>query len=246
MALMFLKQQPTVIIAGVEMDNVSLIIPVHNEKRTLEENCIKLYGYMKENCANFEILLCDNGSTDDTFEISQRLHQNYGEIKAFKAIEKGIGIGIKIGIENAKFDTLMFYAIDLPFGLDVINNSFEVDADVVVGSKAHKDSVVERTFKRAFFSFAYNIFIRMFFGLNVKDTQGSLMFRKGDINKFLLKLDSSDAFFETQLLIHCARNKLKIVEIPVNLSAEVRGSKIRPVKDGLNMLMQIIRERLRR
>ena len=246
MALMFLKQQPTVTIAGVEMDNVSLIIPVHNEKQTLEENCIKLYVYMKEKCPNFEILLCDNGSTDNTFEISQDLHRKYDEIKAFKAIEKGIGLGIRLGIENAKYDKLMFYAIDLPFGLDVINKSFESDADVVVGSKAHKDSEVERTFIRTFFSFAYNLFIRLFFGLNVKDTQGSLMFRKSDVIKFLSKLDSRDAFFETQLLIGCARNKLKIVEIPVKLSAEVRQSRIRPLRDGLNMLMQIIRERLRR
>lgn len=222
--------------------SLSLIIPVYNEKNLILKNIPIMYDYLKGLKFKFEILICDNGSTDyENIKFSQK------EIKYLRIDKKGLGLGIKLGIENATFDNLMFYAIDLPFGLDIIKNSFEMmnEYDIVIGSKGHKESINNHTFKRKLFSFAFNSLVNVFFGLGIKDTQGSLMFKKVNVLKYLDKLDSEDAFLETQILIYGKKNKNRIIEIPVNYKAQRSGSKIHPISDGIKIFKDVLKEKLK-
>lgn len=226
------------------MMSLSIILPIYNEENILKKNIPILYKSLKD---DFEILLCDNGSTDNTKSICQDLIKKYPKIRYLFVKEKGIGNGIRVGIENAKKKYIMFYAIDLPFGTKIIDESIAKmkDYDIVIGSKGHKDSINNHTFQRKIFSFFFNSFVNILFGLHIRDTQGSLMFKKDHIIKYLNHLDASDAFFETQILIYGKRNKDKIIEIPVTYKQQRKGSKINPIKDGLKILRQIIHERLK-
>jgi len=195
---------------------------------------------MKSLKVDFEILVCDNGSTD--FKEIKFTHK---EIRYLRDENKGIGVGIKLGIENAQYENLMFYAIDLPFGTKIIEESLTESEkyDIVIGSKGHVDSVNNHTFKRKIFSFAYNTLINLFFHLDVKDSQGSMLFKRKNIVQIIHYLDSSDAFFQTQLLIYSKLIDNSIVEIPVEYESQRSGSKISPIKDGLHMLKQLLKER---
>lgn len=233
------------------MKSLSVIIPVYNEQEILEKNSLELLNYLKnlKKIENFEILLCDNGSTDSTFEIAKKLGKKYMNIRALSAGKKGIGLGIKLGIENAKYDLCFFYAIDLPFGLHIIEESLNAMHDnvILINSKEHENSKrISFDFKRILFSRTYNFLINLFFNLGINDTQGSLMFHKKDLERFFGFLDSEDAFFQTQILVYGKLYNMRIKEIPVDYTQPRKeGSKICVLKDGWSMLKQILHEYLK-
>ena len=81
----------------------SLLFPIYNEGKIIEKNTKRLYFYLKGyGFKKFEILLCDNASTDNTNAIAKNLSKKYPEIKYFFTNKKGIGSGVKLGIKTAK------------------------------------------------------------------------------------------------------------------------------------------------
>ena len=116
---------------------------------------------------------------------------------------------------------------------------------VVIGSKGHKDSVVERSLMRRLFSSTIAVLNNLFFGLGVKDTQGSILFYGETIRRYHKLMDSQGAFFQTQILIYSALTGYKLVEIPVVLSEELRKTRFSLASDGLKYLSSIISEKIK-
>jgi len=226
---------------------VSLVIPIHNEADVLEENVSKFDDYMLSLNVPYEILLCDNGSSDDSFEISKKISLIRRGVKVLHEDKRGLGIGIKLGILNSRFENIMFYAIDLPFGLEIIKESldkFNVNGcDLVIGSKANVYSNINVPIKRKIFSKSYNFLLRLFFGLKIGDTQGSMMFKSLNVLKFIDYLDASNAFIQAQICIYHNLYGFNICEIPVNYSSYRKGSKMRLFSDGYKMFSEILTER---
>ncbi len=56
------------------MLNLSVLVPVYNEEKILKDNTIRLYNHLNrlKVIKNFEILICDNGSKDRTFDIAKK------------------------------------------------------------------------------------------------------------------------------------------------------------------------------
>jgi len=237
----------------MDSKNLTVIIPVYNEDIILEKNINSLRVFLKKSklVENFEILICDNGSTDATLEKARKLSKKYPVIRALSVGRKGLGLGIRLGIENAKYDLCFFYAIDLPFGLDIIEESIKAirgsNARIIINSKEHPDSKrIQFDLNRLFFSRTYNLIINILYGLGVKDTQGSLMFYGSDIKKFIKHLDSQDAFLQTEILIYGKLYGLAIQEIPVTyLQPRKVDSKIHVLRDGWSMLKQLLSEYLK-
>jgi len=230
------------------MPDFTLIIPIHNEESILGANAVALYGYLKTLAYidSFEIILSLNGCTDGSEKISAGLEKSHPGIRHIIIDGRGLGTAIKQAAEVASYDMMMFYAIDLPFGLKVIGSSIEAalrhPGAVVIGSKGHPDSDVQRSLARSAFSFTIATLNNLFFGLGVKDTQGSILFYKKPFKRFASLMDSPGAFFQTQLLIYSKVFGAPLVEIPVELK-EVRRTRFKLIGDGLKYLSSILREK---
>lgn len=230
------------------MRGFSLIIPVHNEEPTLRANVTAMDSYLSSlGGLDYEILLACNGCTDASERIAAALAAGNGRIRHLSLESRGLGNAIREAAARARHDTLMFYAVDLPFGLDVIGESLEASAAaggaVVVGSKGHPDSVVERSLARQAFSGIISLLNNLFFGLSVKDTQGSILFFREPLLKYAAQMDSPGAFFQAQILIYSKLSGCKLVEIPVKLAREVRKTRFSLAKDGLNYIRAILAEK---
>jgi glycosyltransferase involved in cell wall biosynthesis len=230
--------------SNININEISLIVPTRNEERIAEKNLKLLYEYLSANKTfdDFEILVCDY-SNDKTIEIVKSLSKKYPQIKYVPVKKKGIGIGMRIGMQSAKYDALMVYPIDMSWGIECIQNSFLAlsDNNVVLGSRGHRDSIVNRPLKRRIFSKLYNLLVNLFFKLHIKDTQCTIALRKTDLDSFIDKLVSDGAFFQTELLIYAKRQNLDIVEIPVVVNDTRTDSSINPVRDGFMMFKEIIK-----
>ena len=228
--------------------NISIILPIHSEDAVLRKNCLELLNYLKKDqqIRNFEIILCDNGSSDKSLEIAKGLAKSHPEIKAFHSKNRGLGIGIRMGIDNAKYDNLFFYAIDNPFGFHIIDRSLAElkHADVIIGSKGHPRSVIRRSIPRRMYSKALNLPVRLLFGINVKDTQGSILFKKSDVKKYRKNLTSDTAFLQTQIIIYSKKKGLRIKEIPIRFIQKSSKTRMKPLKDGMQMAREIVREKM--
>lgn len=234
--------------SNVNVNEISLIVPTRNEEKIVEKNLKLIYDYLSANKTfdDFEILVCDY-SEDKTPEIVMSLSKKYPKIKYVPVKKKGIGIGIKIGVQSAKYDALMVYPIDMSWDIECIQNSFLAlsDNNVILGSRGHRDSIVNRPLKRRMFSKLYNLLVNLFFKLHIKDTQCTIALRKSDLDRFFDKLGSDGAFFQTELLIYAKRQNLKIVDIPVVVNDTRKDSSINPVGDGFAMFKEVIREYVR-
>src|SRR6185437_11052748 len=88
--------------------------PVLNEKNRLSNGVMNLINYLKsQEMKNFTITIADNGSTDNTREIAQKLAAQYPEIKIVDVKKKGVGLALKKSWENSQADIIGYMDIDL-------------------------------------------------------------------------------------------------------------------------------------
>lgn len=224
----------------------SILFPVYNEGKIIEKNAKSVYFYLKKRgFKNFEILLCDNNSTDNTREVSVNLSNKYDKIKYLYTNKKGIGAGIRLGIKSAKYDILVMISIDNAFHPKFVFDSIKIllseNADIVIGSKRHHDSKVTRQFSRKLASFIYNSLVNFIFWLGIGDTQGAVTFRKSSLMPFMTDLSSDDSFFQTQMMIYSKLHKLKIVEIPVSV-VDTRASSFNIKYEAFTLIRKLIKE----
>lgn len=230
------------------MNRISLILPVHNEAQIITAQVRKIIAFLEKapGLDAFEILLCGNGCTDKTHAKALKLASRDQRVRAFDNPRRGIGVGLKDGIRAMRrYEFGMFYAIDLPFGLEVITDSMKAiqDHDLVVGSKAHPKSRVRRSVGRRVLTLFYGLILKGFFDLDVRDPQGSLFWRNQAINRILPALTADSAFLETQIAIYFQAMHFRIMETPVTLRTEMRKTRIAFINEAGRIIPEILRER---
>jgi glycosyltransferase involved in cell wall biosynthesis len=93
---------------------VNITIPVYNEERTLASSIQKISSFLKSNCNHpYEIVIAENGSTDNTFQIAKQLEQELPNVRALHVNEKGRGRAIKTAWQQSKADILSYMDVDL-------------------------------------------------------------------------------------------------------------------------------------
>ncbi|HLC18728.1 MAG TPA: glycosyltransferase [Thermodesulfobacteriota bacterium] len=231
------------------MTGLTLIIPVYNEEPILRENILRIYDYLEgiDDLDSFEIMLACNGCTDASEEISEALSNEKPGIRHLSIEGRGLGAAIREAARIASYDMMMFYAVDIPFGLTVIGDSIaaarENKKTVVIGSKGHRDSRVRRGVMRVLFSATISILNNRLFGLGVSDTQGSILFYGETLRRYRDLMDSAGPFFQTQILIYSKLSGYRLMEIPVELTRELRGTRFSLASDGLGYISSLFREK---
>jgi len=99
------------------------------------------------------------------------------------------------------------------------------DADIVVGSKWHRDSVVEVSFVRKLLSRGFNVLVRLLTGVGVSDTQtGIKAVRREAFCEVFRRLSVKRYAFDVELLVLARVFGLRVVELPVRLKLNGRFS----------------------
>ena len=77
--------------------NFSIVIPIYNEEEILEESTNAIFSLCKRMGIDFEIIFSENGSTDNTKKIADKLVNKYSEIKIISNPEPNYGNALKAG-----------------------------------------------------------------------------------------------------------------------------------------------------
>jgi len=104
----------------------TLIVPVHNEEENLQENVEKLMQYANGITDNYEILISENGSVDNTLHIAKKLAKNYANISFTSLPFASLGTAIKKGIYSSKYGKTIYFPLDLSVNLSFIDESIRL------------------------------------------------------------------------------------------------------------------------
>ena len=203
----------------------SLIIPVYNEADILIENTSKIMSYLKETLTDFEVLLVENGSRDETGRYAEMLSNLFSNLRVLKLAEPCLGEALKMGIMNAVYDKVVYYPVDLSVNMDFIPESIQLleTYPIVVGSKRAKKAQDNRPLKRRTASKGYHRAVQMLFNTDLSDTTCVKAYRKDIATALMRSVPSGSSVFETEVLLEAQRMGLHIHEVPVMVNDYRRG-----------------------
>jgi dolichol-phosphate mannosyltransferase len=225
--------------------SIIAIMPAHNEELLLRSRVQELIVHSQTRPIH-AMILAENGSSDGTRQICDELCKKKDKIQ-ISSLHLPIGDyglalaeGIRWGLERFNHEKTWFLltAADLPFGISDIDNFLQLNGDdriVVIGSKGHAKSRLERTWKRRLLSLVFHILRQVFLGLPYTDTQGTIFLPLSGAREILPQVKSRGFFFTTELIFRLHRMKYKIIEVPITLRVEERESKVRWFRDSLRM-----------
>lgn len=196
-------------------------IPVYNEEKDLPKNIPLLNSYLASSLddLDWEIVIVDNASTDQTPEIGRKLAAESG-VSYVRLPEKGRGGALSYVWERSGADYLSYMDVDLSSDFEYFPKLIEqlkTGADVAIGSRLAKGATVYgRPFLREIMSRGYSFLFRVLFATSFLDAQCGFKAIKNSVAKKVLPLVSDrEWFFDSELLIICDKAGYKIAEVPI-------------------------------
>jgi glycosyltransferase involved in cell wall biosynthesis len=192
---------------------------MYNEELYAASNILETDGYFKKLGIKYEIIVMDDGSKDRTYRKASKTAQKHIKIYKMK-INEGKGQALKEAFKKADGDLVMFIDGDL----DIHPKQFEVlfdimkkeNADVVIGSKRHPQSVLNYPGSRRVMSSGYFFIVKLLFGLPLRDTQtGIKLFKREVLDRVFHKVLIKRYAFDLELLVLSHYYGYKISEAPV-------------------------------
>ena len=203
---------------------VTVVMPCLNEAQTLETCIKKAQSYFTNNNIDGEIIIADNGSTDGSQELAQKLGA-----KVVSIPEKGYGNALKGGINQAKGDYIIMGDADDSYDfskLELFINKLNEGADFVIGNR-FKGGIEKNAmpFLHKYLGNPVLSFLgRLFFNSKIGDFHCGLRgFTKEAYQK--LELTTSGMEFASELIVKAHLNNLNIAEVPTILHKDGRNRK---------------------
>jgi glycosyltransferase involved in cell wall biosynthesis len=210
---------------------LSVILPAYNESRNVSKTIRKSVDVLSQIGQDFEIVLVDDGSEDNTYQQAVEASKEYKNVRALGYHPNmGKGYALKYGSRFAQGDLVLFLDADLDIPASQIPQFLkymqENRADVVIGSKRHPLSKVQYPLSRRFLSQCYSTLLKLMFNLDVADTQvGIKLFRREVLERVIPEVKINGFAFDIELLANTSKAKYKIVEAPVEIDFQF-GSRV--------------------
>jgi glycosyltransferase involved in cell wall biosynthesis len=224
----------------IRRPKLSVIIPVFNERRTVEEVVRKIKDLPVEK----EIIVIDDYSTDGSRELLKKLQPELKLKLILHSENRGKGSGVRNGAAHAKGEYIVIEDADSELDSDDILKMLELvetdpGLDMVIGIRDFSSPKIG--FPTHLARFIASKMIRLLFGARISDPLCA--YKLCRLSKFQgLRLESSRFGIETEWLIKSIKKQWKISEIPVKYSprGKKEGKKI-ALKDGFDIIIEILK-----
>jgi glycosyltransferase involved in cell wall biosynthesis len=228
----------------------SIVVPAHNEAAGIDAQVTGFIRQLPKDVAGVltEIIIVENGSTDGTLEACRQLERQFPALLKIVTIPRGsYGEAIKAGMLSSTGTHLSILEcdfLDTAFVATSIGIFDANQADLIVGSKRHSQSIDRRPIKRRVLTALYNfVFLRLFIGYPGTDTHGLKSIESSCAKKLCQLAQTTDEVFQTEIVLLAWRLGLRIKEVPVTIS-EMRSAPVtimRRMPKVLNTVSQLKR-----
>jgi glycosyltransferase involved in cell wall biosynthesis len=222
-------------------------MPAFNEAEILESSVRAVVDGLRSRDRRFELIVVENGSTDDTAAIADALASTEPEVRAEHCVEADYGRALRTGLLAARGEAVVnfdadFY--DLAFLVAAVDRVLAPDGPaVVVGSKRGEGATDERSALRKLATATFSTMLRVGFGLHVSDTHGIKAMRRAAVEPYARACTSGQDLFDTELILRVERAGLGTAEIPV-LVTELRPARTSMLKRVPRTLRGLVKLRV--
>lgn len=196
------------------VQSISVVLPAHNEAGNIEQVVRRGLEILPTVVDRFEILVIDDGSTDDTGEIADRLSLEDRRVRVIHHYgNRGYGCAWRSGIHAATWDWIFFMDSDRQFDIGEISTL--VDAapgyDIVTGYRVRRRD----PYYRFLVGSCFNILVTVLFDVHLRDIDcGFKMFRSCLLKP--MELTSPRALINTEIHAKANRVHARVTEVGIN------------------------------
>lgn len=191
----------------------SLIIPLYNEEDNVPLLIETVFREIGDQPQFLELVLVDDGSQDRTVEKIRLCSIDEPRIRLIQHTRnRGLGAGIRTGLQHATGDLVLYTDADLPFDFSLIPQIVaQAGSDhLVIGCRLNRDEGI----RRWVLTKVYNLLIYICFGLHAKDVNFACkVIPRKLIQK--IKLQSEGSFIDAEILLEALRYGFSLSEYPV-------------------------------
>jgi dolichyl-phosphate beta-glucosyltransferase len=239
---------------------VSIVVPALDAEATIGKTIAELVAWLTHSGPGAELIIVDDGSRDTTLaevrsafsgsspQVTKRLLRN--------RVNRGKGHAVRRGLSAARGDRRVFIDADLAYptaNIDRLLAALDEGADLAIASRVKPGSryvMSPECFRDIFFRHMlgrlFNTITRLTVVEAIRDTQAGLKAITGRAAALLLPHLQLERFsFDVELLYLAQRTGLRIDEIPVHFVYSGSPSTLALGQDGLRMLSDLVRIRLR-
>ncbi|MDP2622929.1 MAG: glycosyltransferase family 2 protein [Actinomycetota bacterium] len=204
---------------------VTIVIPVHNEADFMPAALARLFAELEGVDADFEIIVAENGSSDETGSVAERIAETEPRMRVLRLPEPNYGAAMRAGFEAASGEWVANFDIDY-FSADFLRAGLALAdaADIVLGSKRAPGAEDRRSPLRRLGTFGFNVLLKLLFRSSVSDTHGMKLIRETIVREFTPRVISDLDLFDTELVIRAERAGARIREIPAKCE-ELRATR---------------------
>jgi glycosyltransferase involved in cell wall biosynthesis len=213
-------------------EKISIIMPAYNEQSNIVSSIEETVETFNSFGYPWELIVMDDGSSDNTYTEAIALSNKYSQLTVKKnPYNLGKGRAIKKALHYITGDYAVFIDADMdlhPVQFQALFDIMRLDnADIVIGSKLHPNSVVDYPFQRKIISLVYYLLVRILFNLPCHDTQTGLkLFKTEVLRKVLPRILVKKFAFDLEILVNANHLGYKITEAPIVLRTQRQYGRI--------------------
>jgi dolichyl-phosphate beta-glucosyltransferase len=231
---------------------LSVVIPAYNEALRIGVSLEKVRQYLRTRNFTAELVVVDDGSSDETPEILIEAADHFSAMRVLRnEPNRGKGYSVRRGVLESRGELVLFTDADLSSPIEEANKLIGAlesqHADAAVGSRALERRLigVRQPFYREYSGRVFNLLVRAFTGLKIRDTQcGFKLFRRATTRR-AFELQRVEGFgFDPELLFLVQRLGGKTVEVPVRWN-DNPATRVRFLRDSSRMFFDLAALRMR-
>ncbi len=232
---------------GITHPFVSIIIPALNEERRLSSSLVLIDSFLSKQPYTAEVIVVENGSTDDTVGVVQRFAVEHPYVKLYAGEPRGKGRAVRRGMLAASGEYRFICDADLSMPIDELVKFLPPRLDhydVAIGSRegsgAHRYG---EPFRRHFIGRVANFLIKLLAVKGFEDTQcGFKSFSRSAAEDLFSVQRTNGVGFDVELLYVAQKRGYRIVEVPIDWYYNA-DSKMRLFQDSIGVIGEILEVR---
>jgi len=204
------------------VNSLSVFFPCYNEQDNIARVAMASLDVLTGLNIDFEIIIVNDGSKDNTGQVADRLAQNNNRIKAVHhQVNRGYGAALQSGFAAASKEYVFYTDGDGQFDIKELPLLFQyaADYDIVTGYRINRQDNLVRKIN----AFCWTTLVNLLFGMRIKDMDCAFKLYKRRIFDDI-KLKSTGALINTEIFARAKNKGYKVFQIGVHHYPRTAGT----------------------
>jgi dolichyl-phosphate beta-glucosyltransferase len=226
--------------------SLSIIIPAYNEAARIGSTVRQILEYASGRLAEFELLVVDDGSQDDTVRVVEDEAKSDPRVRVIRnPVNRGKGYSVRAGALQARMEQVLFTDADHSTPIEELQKlaAFASPTTLVIASRGLASSELEirQPWYRETMGKTFNVIVQTLLVPGVHDTQcGFKLFGRQVVDAIFPALETERWAFDVEVVARAIRLGFEVREVPVRWKNDER-SRVHPIVDSSRMLLDVIR-----